>query len=246
MYMQTDIARTSVITTIIKINERRATWDTISDVAHPCWRVVWVTLLLYLVLMLLICSWSKNRGSRDWRESEGSQQHSGWSWEIWGDSQHFTLHSQPFFVLSGKFHEVSESTHWTPFLNASIHYIRENYPLPWEKVGMPSDLHRFTAALPSTAGFTPFGISAPQDRIADCHLACSAVHRDVAEAWSILKKLSEKSLGIFTWPFSSIANKSENLLRHCAVFQKVLCTFQNQKPSDLPASSSLWSLSNGN
>ncbi|XP_032950007.1 phosphatidylinositol-glycan-specific phospholipase D isoform X1 [Rhinolophus ferrumequinum] len=34
---------------------------------------------------------------------------------------------------SGQFHDVSESTHWTPFLNASIHYIRENYPLPWEK-----------------------------------------------------------------------------------------------------------------
>ncbi|XP_068951052.1 phosphatidylinositol-glycan-specific phospholipase D [Petaurus breviceps papuanus] len=33
----------------------------------------------------------------------------------------------------GKFRDVSEDTHWTPFLNASIHYIRQNYPLPWEK-----------------------------------------------------------------------------------------------------------------
>lgn len=41
----------------------------------------------------------------------------------------------PAFALSGKYHDVSESTHWTPFLNASVHYIRENYPLPWEKVG---------------------------------------------------------------------------------------------------------------
>lgn len=40
-------------------------------------------------------------------------------------------------VHSGRFHEVSESTHWTPFLNASVHYIRENYPRPWEKVGRP-------------------------------------------------------------------------------------------------------------
>uniref|UniRef100_H0UXF4 Phosphatidylinositol-glycan-specific phospholipase D n=1 Tax=Cavia porcellus TaxID=10141 RepID=H0UXF4_CAVPO len=39
----------------------------------------------------------------------------------------------PSFCKSGKFHDVSESTHWTPFLNASIHYIRENFPLPWEK-----------------------------------------------------------------------------------------------------------------
>ncbi|XP_051025324.1 phosphatidylinositol-glycan-specific phospholipase D [Acomys russatus] len=39
----------------------------------------------------------------------------------------------PSICKRGKFHDVSEKTHWTPFLNASIHYIRENYPLPWEK-----------------------------------------------------------------------------------------------------------------
>ncbi|KAM9234217.1 phosphatidylinositol-glycan-specific phospholipase D isoform 2-T2 [Dugong dugon] len=39
----------------------------------------------------------------------------------------------PSICKGGKYHEVSETTHWTPFLNASIHYIRENYPLPWEK-----------------------------------------------------------------------------------------------------------------
>uniref|UniRef100_F7H5Q6 Phosphatidylinositol-glycan-specific phospholipase D n=1 Tax=Macaca mulatta TaxID=9544 RepID=F7H5Q6_MACMU len=39
----------------------------------------------------------------------------------------------PSLCKGGKFHDVSESTHWTPFLNASVHYIRENYPLPWEK-----------------------------------------------------------------------------------------------------------------
>ncbi|XP_044941041.1 phosphatidylinositol-glycan-specific phospholipase D isoform X1 [Mustela putorius furo] len=39
----------------------------------------------------------------------------------------------PSICERGKFHDVSESTHWTPFLNASVHYIRENYPLPWEK-----------------------------------------------------------------------------------------------------------------
>nr|XP_044988285.1 phosphatidylinositol-glycan-specific phospholipase D isoform X2 [Jaculus jaculus] len=39
----------------------------------------------------------------------------------------------PSICKGGKFHDVSERTHWTPFLNASIHYIRENYPLPWEK-----------------------------------------------------------------------------------------------------------------
>ncbi|KAK1328836.1 hypothetical protein QTO34_011005 [Cnephaeus nilssonii] len=39
----------------------------------------------------------------------------------------------PGICQRGRFHEVSESTHWTPFLNASVHYIREHYPPPWGK-----------------------------------------------------------------------------------------------------------------
>lgn len=39
----------------------------------------------------------------------------------------------PGICKGGKFHDVSERTHWTSFLNASIHYIRKNYPQPWEK-----------------------------------------------------------------------------------------------------------------
>ncbi|XP_027729629.1 phosphatidylinositol-glycan-specific phospholipase D isoform X1 [Vombatus ursinus] len=39
----------------------------------------------------------------------------------------------PNICKGGTFHDVSEDTHWTPFLNASIHYIRQNHPLPWEK-----------------------------------------------------------------------------------------------------------------
>ncbi|XP_063155050.1 phosphatidylinositol-glycan-specific phospholipase D isoform X3 [Candoia aspera] len=34
---------------------------------------------------------------------------------------------------NGLFHYVSEDTHWSPFLNTSIHYIRKNYPQPWEE-----------------------------------------------------------------------------------------------------------------
>uniref|UniRef100_A0A8D0GVE1 Phosphatidylinositol-glycan-specific phospholipase D n=1 Tax=Sphenodon punctatus TaxID=8508 RepID=A0A8D0GVE1_SPHPU len=33
----------------------------------------------------------------------------------------------------GAFHDVSEDTHWAPFLNTSVHYIRKNYPQPWEE-----------------------------------------------------------------------------------------------------------------
>ncbi|KFQ72995.1 Phosphatidylinositol-glycan-specific phospholipase D [Phoenicopterus ruber ruber] len=39
----------------------------------------------------------------------------------------------PSICKSGVFHDVSEDTHWSPFLSASIHYIRRNYPQPWEE-----------------------------------------------------------------------------------------------------------------
>ncbi|XP_010196378.2 phosphatidylinositol-glycan-specific phospholipase D [Colius striatus] len=39
----------------------------------------------------------------------------------------------PSICQSGIFHDVSEDTHWSPFLSASIHYIRRNYPQPWEE-----------------------------------------------------------------------------------------------------------------
>lgn len=35
---------------------------------------------------------------------------------------------------SGKFHFVSEDTHWAPFLNATVNYIRKKYPKPWHQV----------------------------------------------------------------------------------------------------------------
>ncbi|KAK2566631.1 Phosphatidylinositol-glycan-specific phospholipase D [Acropora cervicornis] len=34
---------------------------------------------------------------------------------------------------SGKFHFVSEDTHWAPFLNATVNYIRKKYPKPWDQ-----------------------------------------------------------------------------------------------------------------
>ena len=36
---------------------------------------------------------------------------------------------------------MAEDTHWTPFIEASIKYIRETYPRPWSEVGItPLDL----------------------------------------------------------------------------------------------------------
>ncbi|XP_073187979.1 phosphatidylinositol-glycan-specific phospholipase D isoform X3 [Lepidochelys kempii] len=39
----------------------------------------------------------------------------------------------PVICRNGIFHHVSEDTHWAPFLNTSIHYIRKKYPQPWEE-----------------------------------------------------------------------------------------------------------------
>ncbi|KAL4235881.1 Glycosylphosphatidylinositol specific phospholipase D1 [Mactra antiquata] len=33
---------------------------------------------------------------------------------------------------NGDYHDVSEDTHWAPFLNATVNYIREKYPQPWD------------------------------------------------------------------------------------------------------------------
>ncbi|CAH1773748.1 unnamed protein product [Owenia fusiformis] len=33
----------------------------------------------------------------------------------------------------GVYHDISEDTHWTPFMNATINYIRNHYPPPWNK-----------------------------------------------------------------------------------------------------------------
>ncbi|KAK7484045.1 hypothetical protein BaRGS_00024657, partial [Batillaria attramentaria] len=32
-----------------------------------------------------------------------------------------------------KYHDIAEDTHWTPFMNATINYIRKNYPPPWDE-----------------------------------------------------------------------------------------------------------------
>ncbi|XP_021363749.1 phosphatidylinositol-glycan-specific phospholipase D-like isoform X2 [Mizuhopecten yessoensis] len=36
------------------------------------------------------------------------------------------------FCDKGYYHNVSEDTHWSGFLNATINYIRKNYPQPWD------------------------------------------------------------------------------------------------------------------
>ncbi|XP_026525755.1 phosphatidylinositol-glycan-specific phospholipase D isoform X2 [Notechis scutatus] len=50
---------------------------------------------------------------------------------------------------NGMYHYVSEDTHWSPFLNTSIHYIRKNYPQPWEEI----DFHGSYSQAHSTGDF---------------------------------------------------------------------------------------------
>lgn len=40
------------------------------------------------------------------------------------------------FCYSGKFHSIAEDTHWSPFLNATVNYIRKKYPKPWDQVSV--------------------------------------------------------------------------------------------------------------
>ena len=40
----------------------------------------------------------------------------------------------PSICFGGRYHSISEDTHWVPFLNATANYIRKTYPKPWSKV----------------------------------------------------------------------------------------------------------------
>ena len=35
--------------------------------------------------------------------------------------------------FGGRYHDISEDTHWTPFLNATVNYIRKTFSKPWNK-----------------------------------------------------------------------------------------------------------------
>jgi len=45
----------------------------------------------------------------------------------------------PSVCFGGKYHNVAEDTHWAPFLDATVKYIRKNYPQPWDEVNLLID-----------------------------------------------------------------------------------------------------------
>ena len=38
-----------------------------------------------------------------------------------------------FQIISGRYHDISEDTHWSGFLNATVNHIRQ-YKQPWDEV----------------------------------------------------------------------------------------------------------------
>ncbi|XP_071592405.1 phosphatidylinositol-glycan-specific phospholipase D isoform X1 [Heliangelus exortis] len=69
----------------------------------------------------------KNEGSVNYRQLLLTHQDAFQAGSVYPDAFY------PSICKRGIFHDVSEDTHWSPFLSASIHYIRRNYPQPWEE-----------------------------------------------------------------------------------------------------------------
>ncbi|XP_027762695.1 phosphatidylinositol-glycan-specific phospholipase D isoform X2 [Empidonax traillii] len=69
----------------------------------------------------------KNEGSVNYRQLLLNHQDAFQAGSIYPDAFYSPV------CKGGIFHDVSEDTHWSPFLKASIQYIRRNYPQPWEE-----------------------------------------------------------------------------------------------------------------
>ncbi|XP_025890667.1 phosphatidylinositol-glycan-specific phospholipase D, partial [Nothoprocta perdicaria] len=70
---------------------------------------------------------SKHEGNVNYRQLLLNHQDAFQAGSIYPDAFY------PSICKNGIYHGVSEDTHWSPFLNASIQYIRRNYPQPWEE-----------------------------------------------------------------------------------------------------------------
>uniref|UniRef100_A0A669P4I3 Phosphatidylinositol-glycan-specific phospholipase D n=1 Tax=Phasianus colchicus TaxID=9054 RepID=A0A669P4I3_PHACC len=68
---------------------------------------------------------TKREGNVDYRQLLLNHQDAFQAGSIYPDAFY------PPICKRGIYHDVSEDTHWSPFLKASIHYIRRNYPQPW-------------------------------------------------------------------------------------------------------------------
>ena len=74
-------------------------------------------------------NWFKDaRNGTDYREIILNHQDAFIAGNPYPDSMYSNI------CYSGKFHSISEATHWAPFLNATVNYIRKKYPKPWNQV----------------------------------------------------------------------------------------------------------------
>ena len=71
------------------------------------------------------------------------------------------------FCFGGKFHSIAEDTHWAPFLNATVRYIRKKYPKPWDQVSGDQQKSRRVLYIHIPMKFDPFNYAPinglPQD-----------------------------------------------------------------------------------
>lgn len=81
-------------------------------------------------------NWFKDaRNGTDYREIILKHQDAFIAGNPYPDSMYSSI------CYSGKFHSISEDTHWAPFLNATVNYIRKKYPKPWDQVGRHREKH---------------------------------------------------------------------------------------------------------
>ena len=74
-------------------------------------------------------NWFKDaRNNTDYREIILKNQDAFIAGNPYPDAMYSSL------CYSGRFHSISEDTHWAPFLNATVNYIRKKYPKPWDQV----------------------------------------------------------------------------------------------------------------
>lgn len=73
-------------------------------------------------------NWFKDaRNNTDYREIILKNQDAFIAGNPYPDAMYSSL------CYSGRFHSISEDTHWAPFLNATVNYIRKKYPKPWDQ-----------------------------------------------------------------------------------------------------------------
>ena len=116
------------------------------NMAAECWRLLRIVFVLshfYCTFVNVDCcgisthiaiahqaitSFTDTRGKTDYRKIILYNQDAFEAGNPYPDAMYTSL------CYGGKYHSVAEDTHWAPFLNATVNYIRKKYPKPWDQV----------------------------------------------------------------------------------------------------------------